>query len=147
MSRTVTRITAAAALLLTGFFIGQASTREVVMAQQQQQAGTRIFELRTYTVPDANQLDMLNARFRDHTRRIFDKHGMTSIGYWTPVDTPNTLIYILAHPSQEEAKKHWAEFNADPEWQKVRNETREKGLTGVKAESRFLQPTDYSAIK
>lgn len=145
MSRTVTRMSAAAALLLTGYFIGQASTREVVMAQQQ--TGTRVFEMRTYTVPDATQFDMLNARFRDHTRRIFDRHGMTSIGYWTPVDTPNTLIYILAHPSQEEAKKHWAEFNADPEWQKVRTESREKGLTGVKTESRFLQPTDYSAIK
>ncbi len=146
MFRMVIRMSAAAALLLTGYFIGQASARDVVMAQQPP-AGTRIFELRTYTVPDATQLDMLNARFRDHTRRIFDRHGMTSIGYWTPVDTPNTLIYILAHPSQEEAKKHWAEFNADPEWQKVRNETREKGLTGVKTESRFLQPTDYSAIK
>jgi hypothetical protein len=141
--RRLCRIAAAVALLLTGYVVGRASTTGAVAAQQ---GSTRVFELRTYTTPEG-KLDQLNARFRDHTRRIFDRHNMTSIGYWTPVETPNTLIYILAHPSIDEAKKNWEAFRADPEWQKVKAETEAQGLTGIKVESRFLQPTDYSAIK
>jgi NIPSNAP len=143
MMRRVSRIAAAAALLLTGYFVGRASTTDTVSAQQ---GSTRVFELRTYTTPDG-KLDQLNTRFRDHTRQIFDRHNMTSIGYWTPIDTPNTLVYILAHSSVDEAKKNWDAFRADPEWQKVKAESETQGLTGIKVESRFLKPTDYSAIK
>jgi NIPSNAP len=143
MMRRVSRIAAAAALLLTGYFVGRASTTDAVSAQQ---GSTRVFELRTYTTPDG-KLDQLNTRFRDHTRQIFDRHNMTSIGYWTPIDTPNTLVYILAHSSVDEAKKNWDAFRADPEWQKVKAESETQGLTGIKVESRFLKPTDYSAIK
>ena len=141
--RSLIRVVTAATLLLTGYGFGRASTSGAVAAQQ---GSTRVFELRTYTTPEG-KLDQLNARFRDHTRRIFDRHDMTSIGYWTPVDTPNTLVYILAHPSVDEAKKHWEAFRADPEWQKVKAATEAQGLTGIKVESRFLLPTDYSAIK
>jgi hypothetical protein len=141
--RSVARVIAAMLLLLTGYGFGRASTGGGVAAQQE---STRVFELRTYTTPEG-KLDQLNARFRDHTRRIFDRHNMTSIGYWTPVETPNTLVYILAHSSIDEAKKNWDAFRADPEWQKVKAETEAKGLTGIKVESRFLKPTDYSAIK
>jgi hypothetical protein len=136
------RVGVAMALLLAGYALG-ATSAPLVDAQQ---SGTRVFELRTYTTPEG-QFDMLNARFRDHTRKIFERHGITNIGYWTPVDTPNMLIYIVAHPSQEEAKKNWAAFRADPEWTKISAETKAKGLTGVKVESKYLLPTDYSAIK
>src|SRR2546430_9781338 len=139
----MSRIAAAVALLLTGYVLGRVSMTEAVAAPQ---TSTRVFELRTYTTPEG-KLDQLNARFRDHTRRIFDKHNMTSIGYWTPVETPNTLIYILAHPSLDEAKKNWGEFRTDPEWQKASTETAAQGLTGIKVESRFMKATDYSAIK
>lgn len=141
--RTLFGLAAAVALLLTGYVVGRASTTDAVVAQQ---GSTRVFELRTYTTPEG-KLDQLNARFRDHTRRIFDRHNMTSIGYWTPVDTPNTLIYILAHRSVDEAKKNWEAFRTDPEWQKVRAATEAQGLTGIKVESRFMRATDYSAIK
>lgn len=114
------------------------------------QGGTaRVFELRTYTAPEG-KLANLNARFRDHTRRIFDKHGMTSIGYWTPQDAPdsqNTLIYIIAHKSREAAKQSWADFQADPEWQKVSAESQKDGRIVSKVVSVFMDPTDYSAIK
>ena len=136
------RIAGAMALLLAGYALGAAYAPEVAA----QPSGTSVFELRTYTTPEGN-FDMLNARFRDHTRHIFERHGITNIGYWTPIDTPNTLIYIVAHPSQEAAKKNWAAFRADPEWKKVSAETQAKGLTGVKVESKYLLPTDYSAIK
>ena len=113
------------------------------------QGDQRVFELRTYTAPEG-KLGNLHARFRDHTRRIFEKHGMTSIGYWVPQDAPlhdNTLIYILAHPSREAAKKNWAEFAADPEWKKVSEESQRDGRIVSKVESVFMDPADYSAIK
>jgi hypothetical protein len=75
---------------------------------------------------------------------------MKSIGYWTPLEGPTaetTLIYILEHPSREEARKNWAAFSADPEWQKVKAESEVGGRIVAKAESQFLNPTDYSAIK
>ena len=113
------------------------------------QSDKRVFELRTYTAPEG-KLPNLQARFRDHTRRIFDKHGMTSIGYWVPQDAPdsqNTLIYILAHPSRDAAKKAWADFQADPEWQKVSAESQKDGRIVTKVVSVFMDATDYSAIK
>ena len=113
------------------------------------QGGNRVFEIRTYTTPEG-KLGALNTRFRDHTRRIFDKHGMTSIGYWVPQDAPlhdNTLIYILAHPSRDAAKKNWAEFSADPEWKKVSEESQRDGRIVTKVDSVFVDATDYSGIK
>ena len=142
-----TKLLAAAGLLVAGFAAGRATSPAVVAAAPQAQA--RVFELRTYTAAEG-KLANVNARFRDHTRAIFDKHNMTSIGYWTPSDAPlsdNTLIYIIAHPSRDEAKKNWAAFSADPEWQKVKAESEAAGRIVAKAESVFLTPTDYSAIK
>lgn len=113
------------------------------------QSGQPVFELRTYTAPEG-KLANLHARFRDHTMRIFDKHGMKSIGYWVPQDAPNssnTLIYILQHPSREAAKKSWADFAADPEWMKVSAESQKDGRIVSKVESVFMDPTDYSPIK
>jgi hypothetical protein len=141
--RFMVRVAGAAALVLVGYLIGLTSASRV----EAQQAATRVFELRTYTVPDDAKLTMLHARFRDHTLKLFTKHGITNIGYWTPVDTPNTLIYIVAHKSQEDAKKSFAAFRVDPEWVKVRADTEAAGLTGVKVESKFLRPTDYSPMK
>ena len=113
------------------------------------QAGGRVFEIRTYTAAEG-KLDALHARFRDHTLRIFEKHGMTSIGYFKPLDAPlsqNTLIYVLAHPSREAAKKNWAAFGADPEWQKVSAESQVNGKLVTKVDSVFADPADYSPIK
>ena len=113
------------------------------------QGDRRVFELRTYTAPEG-RLPELQARFRNHTMRIFNKHNMTSIAYWVPQDAPNsqnTLIYVLAHPSREAAKKNWADFQADPEWQKVSAESQVNGRIVSKVESVFMDPTDYSPIK
>ena len=144
MTRNLLRLTGAVALLLTGYALGRTAAPASALAQQ---GGNRVFELRTYTTPDAEKFDMLNARFRNHTTKLFEKHGITNIGYWTAAETPNTLIYIVAHANMEAAKKSWADFRADAEWQKVAAETKEKGLTGVKVESKYLQPTDYSKLK
>ena len=109
----------------------------------------RIFEIRTYTAPEG-KLDALHARFRDHTVRIFERHGMTSIGYWTPTDSvlsKNTIIYILAYPSREAARESWAAFGRDPEWQKVRAESEANGRIVERVQSVFVTPTDYSPIR
>jgi hypothetical protein len=105
--------------------------------------------MRTYTAPPG-KLDALKARFRDHTIRIFNKHDMTSVGYWIPQDAPlsqNTLVYVLAHPSREDAKKNWAAFQADPEWVKAKAESEKDGKIVEKAESVFMDPADFSQIK
>jgi hypothetical protein len=108
-----------------------------------------VFELRTYTSPEGKLPD-LQARFRNHTMRIFEKHGMKNVGYWTPQDAPlsqNTLIYIISHQSREAAKKNWDEFRNDPEWQKVSKESEANGRIVSKVESVFMDPTDFSPIK
>ena len=110
----------------------------------------RVFELRTYTTHEA-RLANLNKRFRDHTVKLFEKHGMTNFGYWVPTDKPNTLVYMLAHKSQDAAKASFAAFGADPDWQSAKKNSEEDAggsLTvdkGVKSE--FLVPTDYSPTK
>ena len=113
------------------------------------QQPARVFELRTYTCYEGKLPDLLT-RFRDHTVQIFEKHGMTSIGYWVPQDAPaskNTLIYMLAHPSREAAKKNWAAFGSDPEWQKVQKESEANGKIVNNVVSVFMEATDFSAIK
>jgi hypothetical protein len=109
----------------------------------------RVFEMRTYTTYPG-RLDALNARFRNHTMRIFANHGMTSIGYWIPEDSTlssNTLVYIIAHQSRAQAAKNWSDFVADPEWKRVSTASEADGKIVSKIESVFLSPTDYSQIK
>ena len=114
------------------------------------QSGDRVFELRTYTT-DPGKLPNLQARFRDHTMRIFEKHGMSNVGYWTPQDAPtseNTLIYIISHPSREAAANNWKEFGADPEWQEVARASQVDGqILAQRPDSVFMDSTDYSPMK
>jgi hypothetical protein len=112
-------------------------------------AKLRVFEIRTYTA-EPGKLPELLKRFREHTTKLFEKHGMTNIGYWVPADEPrsqNTLIYILAHDSREAAKQSWKEFQADPDWIKVKEASEANGKIVTKTESVFADPTDFSSIK
>jgi hypothetical protein len=135
-----------AGMFAAGFGLRGTMAPEVAYAQ----GGNRVFEMRTYTAAPG-KFEALKSRFRDHTMRLFEKHGMTNIGYWVPIDPPgseNTLIYILAYPSREAAKKSWADFRADPEWQKVVKESQKDGsLTAKAPDSVFLNPADFSQIK
>ena len=109
----------------------------------------RIFEMRTY-IANPGKLDALNARFRNHTNKLFVKHGMELIGYWTPAQGPdaeNTLIYILAYPDKESADKSWKAFRDDPDWKKVVAETEANGKLVEKVISVYMKPTDYSPVK
>jgi hypothetical protein len=134
------KIIVAVVLLLSGYAVGRAS----------QPSPAHIYELRTYTAAEG-KLDAVVTRFRDHTVRIFERHHMKSVGYWLPTDPEKgggtTLIYILEHPSREEAKKNWAEFSADPEWVKAKAASEVNGRIVAKADSVFMSPTDFSQIK
>lgn len=109
----------------------------------------RIFELRTYYC-FPGKLANLNRRFTDHTLKMFKKHNITSIAYWTAVDStapPSKLVYMIAYPDSSQAKTLWEEFLADPVWVKAKAESEKDGKIVEKVESVFLKPLDYSKIK
>lgn len=118
--------------------------------EREKKVDTRVFELRTYTAAPG-KLDALNARFRDHTNKLFEKHGMSIIGFWMPVsqkEGEEKLIYILAYPSKDAAEKSWKAFREDPEWKKVVLESEKNGrLLAKPPESVYMKPTDYSPLK
>lgn len=127
------------------FFIGRVARP----LQPKPEAKPRVFEIRTYTT-EKDKLPALLARFRDHTTKLFEKHGMTNIGYWTPTDgerSKDTLIYVLAHESRAAAKKSWDGFINDPEWIKARDASEAAGKIVSKVESVFANPTDFSPLK
>jgi len=108
-----------------------------------------VYELRMYQVNEG-KMDALIARFGDHTDAIFRRHNMKSIGYWRPQDEPysqNLFVYILEHPSREEARKNWAAFQADPEWKRVKAESEIDGPLAKHIDSYFMDPTSFSALK
>ena len=133
-------------LLVMGLVLG--AGLHVVRAADPPQ-GTRVFEIRTYyTFP--GRLEALHKRFREHTMKMFVKHGMTSVAYWTPQDSPakdNTLIYVISHASREAAKANWAAFSADPEWQKIAADSQKDGKIVEKVESVFVDAADYSPLR
>ena len=117
-------------------------------ARGERKMENRVFEMRTYYAAPGKMAD-LNARFRDHTCKLFEKHGMTIIGFWNPVkeeDAQKKLFYILAYPSQEDREKAWKAFQADPDWKKARTESEKNGKLVDKVESVMMAPTDYSAM-
>ena len=114
--------------------------------EQARAAESAVYELRVYHANEG-KLDDLLKRFREHTTRLFEKHGMKNVAYWTPLDDPlkgKTLIYILAHPSREAATSNWKAFGDDPEWQKVRDASEVNGKLVEKVDSTFMALTDFS---
>ena len=110
---------------------------------------TRIFELRTYTTTPG-KLPALHARFRDHTLKLFEKHGMKNVGYWTPTDPElkdNTLVYIVSHASKDAAQNSWKNFISDPEWKAAYAESIKDGKLVKKVESVYMTPTYFSPMK
>ena len=109
-------------------------------------AEERVFEMKTYTAT-AGKLEALHARFRDHTVKLFQKHGMTVIGFWTPEGKPDTLVYVLAYPSKEARDKSWSDFRKDPDWEKARAASEVNGKLVDNVVEQYLKPTDYSPLK
>ena len=125
-------------LRLTAFIIATLSFASASLAQ--------VYELRTYTTNEG-KLDALHARFRDHTVKLFEKHGMKNIGYWVPTDperSKDTLIYVIEHQSKDAAQKSWGAFIADPDWQAAYKASTADGKLVSKVDSVFMEATDYS---
>ena len=131
---------------------GFAATTGITALAQEKKADApkgRYFEMREY-IANPGKLDALNARFRDHTCKLFAKHGMECIGFWTPATgerAENTLIYILAYPSKEAREASWKAFRDDPDWKKVFAESHKDGVIVKKVESTLIKPVDYSPIR
>jgi hypothetical protein len=130
-------------------FLGSAAM--LISAAIAADTDSRVFEMRTYYA-EPGKLDALHARFRDHTLRLFEKHGMTNIGYWVPIaasasekpNPENKLIYVLAFPSKEARDQSFKAFGADPEWKKAHSESEKDGKLVTKIESLFMKATDYT---
>lgn len=104
----------------------------------------RVYEMRIYYSP-AGKLEDLHARFRNHTVKLFEKHGMTNVGYWVPLENPeNKLVYLLSYPNREAREESWKKFLADPEWKEAAKKSEANGKLVSKIDSLFLKPTDYS---
>ena len=106
----------------------------------------RSYELRIYTA-HKGKLEALNARFRDHTCKLFEKHGLTNVGYWVPVDkSDNRLIYVISSPNRAAHKKSWQAFLNDPDWKKAYKASTKDGALVAKIDSTFMSATDYSPV-
>lgn len=112
-------------------------------------ASGKIFELRIYkTFP--GKLEDLHKRFREHTCRLFKKHGIELVGFWVPTEgeeAKDTLIYIVAFPSEEAQAKAWKAFQSDPEWIEARDESHRNGVIVQKVQSKNMKAVDYSPIQ
>jgi NIPSNAP len=136
------------AILSAASFASRAADEKKEKADAKK-ADSRVFELRTYYAAPG-KLKALEARFRDHTIKLFEKHGMTVVGFWTelkPKEGEEKLIYILAYPSKDAADKSWKDFGGDSDWKKVKEESEKDGKLVNKLESVYMNPTDYSPLK
>lgn len=109
-------------------------------------ASSAVYELRVYHAAPGKLQELL-ARFREHTVKLFDRHGIKSVAYWTPLDEPeksNTLFYILQHPSRDAAAANWKSFGDDPEWKTVHDKSEVNGKLVDKVDSTYLVLTDFS---
>jgi NIPSNAP len=135
----------AAGMLCIAVWLGHSALE----AQGEKKMDTRVFEMRTYYA-HPGKMTALHARFRDHTSKLFVKHGMTLIGFWSPIDAKQAdekMVYILAYPSKEAADKSWDAFRKDPDWIAAKKASEKDGELVKKVDSVFLNPTDYSPIK
>jgi hypothetical protein len=82
--------------------------------------------------------------------RIFEKHGMTNVGYWIPVDeveAQDTLIYLLKHDSMDAATASWRAFAQDPEWRQVNEDSNRDGAILDSVVRKYMTATDFSQMK
>lgn len=124
----------------------RAATEAGAKGRKPANESTTVYELRIYHA-NAGKLDDLLKRFREHTTKLFERHGMKNVAYWVPLDDPaksNTLIYILEHPSREAAAANWKAFQDDPEWQSVRDKSEVNGKLVEKVDSTYMALTDFS---
>jgi len=135
-------------MLLSGFFSGLLVSLPSPLTAQAAEPEPAVYELRTYVCEPARLAD-LQSQFRDHTVKLFARHGMQVIGCWTPLEGPaaeTTLLVLLEHPSRAAATSAWQAVIHDPEWKQIASdlEKNQGRLLARPPESVFLTQTDYS---
>jgi NIPSNAP len=139
--RTLLQTLSTAALVPAANLLSSTSTAAEALPDS-----SMVYELRIYHCYEGKLPD-LPKRFREHTTKLFEKHGIKNVAYWVPVDEPqksNVLIYVIAHPDREAAATNWKAFQDDPEWQTVRNASEANGKIVEKVDSTFMALTDFS---
>ena len=137
------------ALAAFSFTTGSWVTLQLGKTSSVQAETNRVFELRIYHVAPG-RLPAVETLFREHVLAMFKRHGITGIGYWNPLDNPesgNTWIYLIAHPSRQEAKKNWDAFAADPEWGQASKAANADGKLVEKIDSTYMDPADISPLR
>lgn len=125
-------------------FLGLSLMSSSVVSAAEDSRPIRCYEMRTYFAA-TGKLDALHARFRDHTTKLFTRHGMTNIGYWVPKDNAeNKLVYLLSYPDLAAREASWKAFQEDPEWKSAKDASEVGGKLVEKVDSRFLSLTDFS---
>jgi hypothetical protein len=107
-----------------------------------------IYELRIYEAMPG-KLPALHARFANHTLRLFERHGISPVGFWTTYIGPSTttLTYILAWSDLAERERRWDAFMADPEWIAARADSEREGPLLQRIQNQILTPTPYSPLQ
>jgi hypothetical protein len=107
-----------------------------------------IYEWRTYdTFP--GRLEALLERFQKGEMRLFEKHGMKIVGFWTNVvgGESGVLYYIVGYKDLADRERCWTDFNSDPEWQIMQEESERDGPLVSKVRNMLLKPTDFSPLR
>lgn len=107
-----------------------------------------LYEIRTYRCMPGRLADV-TVRFRDHTSRLWTKHGITQIGYWTVAvgESNHDFIYILAWDSLSDRESKWELFARDPEWLTARAASEANGPLVQSVSNQILKPTDFSPLR
>lgn len=137
------------AVIIAGMALLVLAGHAALAQKEKPKVDERIFELRIYHAAPG-KMQALHERFRNVTSKLFVKHGMTIIGYWSPTDEKEAekkMYYVLAYPSKAAADKAWAAFRADPDWIKAKAASEVNGTLVDKIESIYMNPTDYSPLK
>ena len=111
----------------------------------------RVFELMIYHTVNG-KVPALESIFRD-VAKLQSKYNLNVIGYWVPNEDPawnNTLVYLVIHPSRQEAEANWRALHADPEflpYRKAAGPLIEKVNGDYHVDEVYMRPTDFSAMK
>jgi len=139
------------ATALVSFLAGSLLTARLMRPPTVRADSDRVFELMVYhTLP--GKAPALESVFRD-VSVLQAKHNLNVVGYWTPSDDSawkNTFVYLIAHPSREEAEKNWSALHADPAFPpyfKAAAPLIEQVNGQYNVELIYMRPTEYSAMK
>ena len=111
----------------------------------------RVFELLIYHAAPGKG-PALESLFRNASK-IMAKDGVNVVGYWVPNEDPawnDTFVYLVAHPSRDEAKKNWQVLHADTEFQPYIESAKQliqKPDEKYLVEEVYMRPTDFSAMR